>query len=151
MEIGTDKIFMLNILINYQQTISKWEQVYLFHMFSCFMFTCRQTAHLDVMLIRNRKDQYFRDTSSEISTTSITESPETLISSETVDLISTTVDESSSDENESPIGTYNFIQNWGDQLVPSMKPDGTIVIPGVVSIISDWRIKIDEDLIMVPF
>lgn len=73
------------------------------------------------------------------------------MSSETIDLISTTADESSSDENESPIGAYNFIQNWGDQLVPSMKPDGTIVIPGVVSIISDWRIKIDEDLIMVPF
>ncbi|VDN07193.1 unnamed protein product, partial [Onchocerca ochengi] len=39
--------------------------------------------------------------------------------------------------NELPTGAYNFIQNRSDQPVSAMKPDGTIVIPGVVSIIGD--------------
>ncbi|EFO27098.2 hypothetical protein LOAG_01387 [Loa loa] len=78
--------------------------------------------------------QLNKDASSDISMTTITESPETLISSETTDLTSPTADESSSNKNGQPTGARNFIQNRGDQLVPTMKPDGTIVIPGVVHV-----------------
>ncbi|CAG9533083.1 unnamed protein product [Cercopithifilaria johnstoni] len=74
------------------------------------------------------------ENTSQISIISITESPETLITSETTDLKSSTVDESSSDDDESLIGAYNFMQNGRDQLEPAMKPDGTIVIPGVVHV-----------------
>uniref|UniRef100_A0A0R3RQ04 DUF4283 domain-containing protein n=1 Tax=Elaeophora elaphi TaxID=1147741 RepID=A0A0R3RQ04_9BILA len=88
----------------------------------------------NMMPTTERKDEHFRDTSSQISTISITESPETLISSETTGLVSPTADEWSADENETSIGSYNSIQIGGDQLVPSMKPDGTIVIPGVVHV-----------------
>ncbi|VDK84135.1 unnamed protein product [Litomosoides sigmodontis] len=64
----------------------------------------------------------FPDASSQTSLTSITQSPETLISSETIDLRSSTADESSSsNRHESLIG-------------PTMKPDGTVVIPGVVHV-----------------
>ncbi|VBB27378.1 unnamed protein product [Acanthocheilonema viteae] len=78
-------------------------------------------------------EQVTTDTTSQINTTSITESPETLISSETTDLKSSNIDESLSDETES-LTENNFMQNRGDQLVPAMKPDGTIVIPGVVHV-----------------
>ncbi|EJW85734.1 hypothetical protein WUBG_03354, partial [Wuchereria bancrofti] len=78
--------------------------------------------------------QVIKDISSEISITSINESPETLISSEITGLTIPTVDELSSDETEPPTDAHNFIQNRGDQLIPAMKPDGTIVIPGVVHV-----------------
>nr|CRZ25135.1 Bm3624 [Brugia malayi] len=78
--------------------------------------------------------QVIEDTSSETSITSITESPETLISSEITGLTIPNVDELSSDETEPPTDAHNFVQNRGDQLIPAMKPDGTIVIPGVVHV-----------------
>uniref|UniRef100_A0A915PCI4 Uncharacterized protein n=1 Tax=Setaria digitata TaxID=48799 RepID=A0A915PCI4_9BILA len=67
-----------------------------------------------------------RGTSSEITLTSITESPETLFSSETTDSEGPNV--------ESSMVACDMMQNKGDQLVPEMKPDGTIVIPGVIHV-----------------
>ncbi|VDP13600.1 unnamed protein product, partial [Onchocerca flexuosa] len=87
-----------------------------------------------IMKAKQQFHKHFRDSSSEISITSITESPETLISSKTTDLTNRSFDESSSKptNNKLPVGTYNFMQNSNDQPVSAMKPDGTIVIPGVV-------------------
>uniref|UniRef100_A0A8R1TZI3 Uncharacterized protein n=1 Tax=Onchocerca volvulus TaxID=6282 RepID=A0A8R1TZI3_ONCVO len=86
--------------------------------------------------LRRNFEQIIKDSSSEISITSITESPETLISSKTTDLTNPSFDESSSKvtNNELPTGAYNFIQNRSDRPVSAMKPDGTIVIPGVVCV-----------------
>lgn len=66
-----------------------------------------------------------------------------------IDLKFSTIDESSTSGNESLIEDYNFMQNRGNQLAPAMKPDGTIVIPGIVRIISGCSIKMDQHLITI--